>query len=92
MWAGSIGTAPTYACSAVQQSILYTPNNKKCAWQYSTPQCSLNHDFTHTHQMKAVTHGLSSCSKRGRGTEVIHVTTLTIAKIYTRIMLLVDEI
>jgi hypothetical protein len=38
---------------------------------------------------EAVTHGLSRCSKRGRETEVSHLTTLTIAKIY--IMLLVDE-
>jgi hypothetical protein len=38
---------------------------------------------------EAVTHGLSRCSKRGRGTEVIHLTTLTIAKIY--IMLLVVD-
>ena len=70
-----------------QYFTLQTKQKKYIAIQHTSMQ---SQSWFHTHPPnEAVTHGLSSCSKRGRGAEVIPLTTLTIAKIY--IMLLVDE-
>jgi hypothetical protein len=90
MWVVSTGTALTYACFAVHQSILYNTHNKKVRGNTAYLKFSINREFTHTHTHTKWTCNtwISSC-KRGRGTEVIHLTTLTIVKIY--IMLLVDE-
>ena len=39
-----------FCCAAI--NTLHSKQNKKSTLQYSIPQCSLNPDFTHTHQMK----------------------------------------